>query len=190
MSVTLTDVRKRFEGKSVLCGFSHTFPDRSLTALTGPSGVGKTTLLRLVAGLEKPDGGTVRIDGGGKISMVFQEDRLLPRRTALENVAAVTDRENAERWLAAVGLADAADLLPDEMSGGMKRRAAVARALAFGGDILLLDEPFSGLDPTLRESVFGLISKAAENACVILVTHDAEEAARCGHRVRLSESAG
>ncbi len=184
MPVILENVSKSFDGKTVLDGFSHTFPDRSLTAVTGPSGKGKTTLLRLIAGLNKPDGGAVLLSGK-KISMVFQEDRLLTNRTALENVAAVTDRDNALQLLEKVGLSDAAEMRPDELSGGMKRRVAIARALAFDGDILLLDEPFMGLDSELRDAVFTLISEASKKACVILVTHDADDAEKCDFHVQL-----
>jgi NitT/TauT family transport system ATP-binding protein len=184
MSVALNSISKSFDGVRVFDGFSHMFPSNSITAVTGPSGSGKTTLLRIIAGFEKADGGEVRIDGK-KISMVFQEDRLLPSKTALENVAAVTDRENARRWLEKVGLKDDACTLPGELSGGMKRRVAIARALAFGGDILLLDEPFMGLDPDLHDSIFDLILREKGKACIILVTHDMEDAAKCDFRVSI-----
>lgn len=184
MTVALNGICKSFDGVKVLDGFSFAFPNNSITVVTGPSGSGKTTLLRIIAGLEKADGGELRIDGK-KISMVFQEDRLLPSKTALENVAAVTDKENARHWLDRVGLADFACTLPRELSGGMKRRVAIARALAFGGDILLLDEPFMGLDPDLHDCIFDLISKEKEKSCIILVTHDMDDAVKCDFRVSI-----
>ena len=112
-----------------------------------------------------------------RVSMVFQEDRLLPWATAEENVAFAiqNDRPRAAEWLCRVGLAEERTLYPDALSGGMKRRVAVARALAFDGDILLLDEPFKGLDADLRRSIYKLFREFADKKPVLWVTHDEEE---------------
>jgi NitT/TauT family transport system ATP-binding protein len=165
----------------VLSGISLTLPENGAVALVGPSGSGKTTLLRVLAGLERPKDGQVEGLSGKRVTMVFQEDRLLPWYSAFENVLlalpdTMPDRERVARnWLSCMELADAADQLPAELSGGMCRRVALARALAYGGDILLLDEPFNGLDDALRSRVAAHIKNAAP--LIVLVTHDEAEAA-------------
>ena len=145
------------ELKHVTCAYGEKTPVRNLTltlsdagviGVFGASGSGKTTLLRLLAGRLQPTSGTVEGLCGKRVSMVFQEDRLLPWRTALENVALVRDGSSgdATRLLDAMELSAEAEKLPAALSGGMQRRVALARALNFGGDVLLLDEPFKGLD--------------------------------------------
>lgn len=143
--------------------------------LSAPSGSGKTTLLRLIAGLERPDSGTIELYG--KLAYMFQEDRLLGWYTALENLTFVgCERERALKLLDAVGLGDAADKLPRELSGGMKRRLAAVRTVAHGGDLLLLDEPFGGLDETSRALTAKLIHDSFRDAAMILVTHSPADA--------------
>ena len=153
--------------------------------LLGPSGCGKTTLLRIAMGLMKPTEGSVE-NTYQTTSAVFQEPRLLPWRTALENVNLVLgDRKDtlktAEIWLSRLGLSDAADKYPRELSGGMQQRVAIARALAVNGDLLILDEPFKGLDEALREQVIGEVSRT--EAAVLLVTHDRQEAELLGCKI-------
>ncbi len=181
MSIRLMNVSVRYGEKEVLSSISLTLPENGAVALFGPSGSGKTTLLRVLAGLECPKSGQVEGLSGKRVTMVFQEDRLLPWYTAYENVLlalpdAMPNRERVARdWLSRMELADAADQLPAELSGGMCRRVALARALAYGGDILLLDEPFNGLDDALRGRVAAHIKNAAP--LIVLVTHDEAEAA-------------
>ena len=177
MPVIIENLVKSYGDKQVLNGLSLILPEQGIFALLGPSGRGKTTLLRLLAGLETPDGGKIQGLENKKISMVFQSDRLLPGLTALENVAAVSSPAGAKLWLGRMELAGAENKKPAELSGGMKRRVALARALAFGGDILLLDEPLKGLDSELKTRIFPYIKTFAENALVVWVTHDAAEAA-------------
>lgn len=179
---------KSYDGVPVIKDFSHLFPVGSVTAVMAPSGAGKTTLLRLIAGLEQPDGGTVR--GAEGISMVFQEDRLCDALDAASNVMLARDglgREDAEVLLAEFGLAEDPEKRLSEYSGGMRRRVALARALAADYDILLLDEPFKGLDPELRATCAEKILEASEGKTVILVTHDASEAElmNCGEVIAL-----
>mgnify|MGYP002797540721 FL=1 len=175
--LTVTGINKNFGKKEILRGFSYQFPDQGIICLFGPSGCGKTTLMRIFAGLESPDSGDVT--HCEKLSMVFQEDRLLPLFTAEENIripCGSLTKEDAERFLSAVGLSGEGDKYPHELSGGMKRRVAIARALAYGGDIMLLDEPFRGLDRTVKELVMQQVLAQSREKLVLLVTHDREEA--------------
>jgi NitT/TauT family transport system ATP-binding protein len=160
---------------------SLTLPDRGIFALTGPSGCGKTTLLRLIAGLESPQSGSVEVDG--RVSAVFQEDRLFPWMTALENVAVVSGPETAGYWLDAVGLGGEQHRFPRELSGGMCRRVAIARALLSDAPLLLLDEPLKGLDEETKASVAAVIRRHAEGKTLLAVTHDEEDAALLGASV-------
>lgn len=144
----------RYQDQTVLSDLTMALPDEGITLLAGPSGVGKTTLLRVFAGLLSPDEGTVSVPG--RPVMLFQEDRLFPRCTVRKQVEAVLPgerREEALRWLELVELSEAADKLPGELSGGMARRAALARALAVEGEVWLLDEPFAGVDPQRAERI-------------------------------------
>lgn len=150
--ILIRDLCVCFGEHTVFDHFSCDIPLDGNTVLRGASGAGKTTLLRVLAGLYKPDAGTVRGAEALRISLVFQEDRLLPWYTALDNVALVSDRTNAERMLLQLGLEGFLHEKPAALSGGMKRRVAIARALAYGGDLLLLDEPFTGLDETAKAS--------------------------------------
>lgn len=177
MPIQAEKLTKKYADKTVLKDLTLTFPERGIVCLLGASGIGKTTVLRLFAGLEKPDSGSIAGLENKKISMVFQNDRLLPGFTALENIAAVTSSETAMLWLERMELGDAAGKKPAELSGGMCRRVALARALAFGGDVLLLDEPFKGLDKELKKHIIPYIKEFSENALVIFVTHDDQEAA-------------
>jgi ABC-type nitrate/sulfonate/bicarbonate transport system ATPase subunit len=153
------------------------------TCITGPSGCGKSTLLRLIAGFSKPQSGTIS-GVPERIAFLFQEDRLLPWSTAGENVAAALPRERraeALDWLEKVELGDKRDSHPDSMSGGQNRRIALARALAFGGQLLILDEPFKGLDLELTKRMISLIR--ALNVPVIAAIHSQEEIALFGGNV-------
>ena len=109
-------------------------------------------------------------------SVVFQEDRLFPSLTALGNVSLVSDETTARRLLDLVGLHGSEDKYPDELSGGMSRRVAIARALAYGGDALILDEPFKGLDEANRRAAMDAVRAVSDDKTVLLVTHDAAEA--------------
>lgn len=171
--IELRDVSLSFGERVVFDHFTAKIPLDSITAVRGPSGKGKTTLFRLLLGLQKPDGGTISGMEGKKASVVFQEDRLLPWVSALENVALVSERAAAETALAALGLKDSLHLLPKELSGGMCRRVAIARALAYGGDVLFLDEPFTGLDEDNKRLVANEVKRA--NVPVFVITHEDSE---------------
>ncbi len=144
--------------------------------ITGESGIGKTTVLRLIMGLEKPQKGTVDIADGAKISAVFQENRLIPTLDAIGNVSLFSNTEKAREILTKLGLSEDMASLPAELSGGMKRRVALARALARESDILILDEAMTGLDTANRERVAAVINEYALGRTVVCVTHDQKEA--------------
>jgi ABC-type nitrate/sulfonate/bicarbonate transport system ATPase subunit len=175
--IGLKNVTFSYGTDPVLQAFSLELQQGEKVCLFGPSGCGKTTVLHLLAGALHPQKGEVYTL---PTAMVFQEDRLLPWMTVLENVAVVLDddeaQETASFWLEAVGLSDVKNELPKALSGGMRRRVAIARALAKGGDLLLLDEPFSGLDADNRQRCAELIRKRFDSATVVLVTHLEEEA--------------
>jgi iron(III) transport system ATP-binding protein len=170
-----------------------------IVAVVGPSGSGKTTMLRTIAGFERPDAGTVRIAGrvvagpgawvepeGRRIGMVFQHGALFPHLTVGANVAfGAAGDARAGHWLDVVGLAHRARAYPHELSGGERQRIALARALAADPEVVLLDEPFAGLDAglreTLREEVAAVLRDAGATA--VLVTHDQAEALSVADRI-------
>ncbi len=178
--IKLERVTCAYGDRKPIRGLTCVLPDAGVVGVFGPSGAGKTTLLRLLAGRIAPTEGTVAGLREKRISMVFQEDRLLPWLTALENTALVREGSTAEasRLLAAVGLSGEEQKLPGELSGGMQRRVAIARALNFGGDVLLLDEPFKGLDEALRTRVIAAVRGSFP--LIVISTHDRTEAAMLG----------
>ena len=171
--IEIKNVSVSFGDKNILKDFSLKLEDKGIVLLTGASGVGKTTITRLILGLLKADRGSVDTKGA-KIATVFQEDRLLPHLSAIENVALVSNREEAEKILVELGLADSLGLLPSSLSGGMKRRVAIARALAFSGDVLLLDEAFNGIDEPLARKILADIVAEYSDRLIIAVTHQKE----------------
>lgn len=187
--IRLSHVTAGYPGKRVLADVSLEWPETGAVALMAPSGFGKTTLLRLLAGSIQPEKGEISGLAGKRIAFLFQEDRLLPWLTAEKNVEiACDDGEKARYWLKQMEIPDGG-VYPDAMSGGMQRRVALARCMAFGGDILLLDEPFKGLDEALRNRIAERIRGQAP--LIVLAVHDAEEAALMGAQIiRLDASMG
>ena len=183
----LNNISVRFDGKPVLSGCSLSLGDGERLALMGPSGCGKTTLLRVALSLQPPDTGSVS-GAPGRTAAVFQEPRLLPWRTAAENVNVVLSdtpetMPEALSMLERVELSDAVEKYPSELSGGMQQRVSIARALAFRPDLLVLDEPFRGLDDELRGRMISLLNTSLQSASLLLVTHSEEEAKTLGCRV-------
>jgi len=180
LPIKLEHINKNFGDKIVLKDFSAEFKDDCITCLMGPSGVGKTTVLNIIMGLIKPDSGNVSGINNRKLSVVFQEDRLLNWLSAIDNVALVSNetvtKEKIITLLNELGLKDSSYDSVSKLSGGMKRRVAIARALINNAEILILDEPFKGLDEDTKENVMSIIKKYSKSKCVILVTHDISEA--------------
>ncbi|MBR6208277.1 MAG: ABC transporter ATP-binding protein [Oscillospiraceae bacterium] len=182
--IVLSDLTLGYGEETVIQGLSMGIPEGGHLALMGPSGCGKTTLLRCLAGLLAPRGGTVT-GRPEKVAFAFQEPRLLPWRTAAENVNLVLGDKRAtlpraEEWLERVGLGDASDKYPAALSGGMCQRVNIARALAAEGELLLLDEPFHGLDRERAEDIAALLCRHARGRTLVLSTHRREEAQALG----------
>ena len=190
--IRLVDVCKQFDGKTVLEHFHLHLEKGQHYALMGPSGSGKTTLLNLLMGLTKPDSGQIELQPGLRISAVFQENRLLEGMTAEANIRLVAPEsaQNARNLLLELGIEEESLPLPVRAySGGMKRRAAIARALLAQYDLLLLDEPYKGLDEDTRQQVQTIVERMTAGKTVLMVTHDPEDAA--GHRlIELKNGAG
>lgn len=183
--IKLNNIHKKFGDYTILSGFDLDVKHGEVLALLGPSGIGKSTILRIIAGLEKPDSGSIDI-GTSHIGYVFQEARLLPWDTTLNNVAlplralGVEKHEALDRsryFLKCMELSKFEEMLPHQLSGGMCQRVSIARALAISPKILLLDEPFTGLDKKLKNTMRSLLESSldANQTAVIQVTHDHSE---------------
>lgn len=169
------DVVKYYNGKKVLDELSFEAEKGRAVCLFGPSGVGKTTALNIIAGICRPDGGEV-IGTDGKISYVFQDNRLLKWFTAKENIMmTAVNKKSAQEFIHISGLQAYLDIYPEQMSGGMKKITAIARAIGHDGDIFLLDEPFNGIDKSRIEAIAEYIRKITYNKICIMVTHSQYE---------------
>ena len=183
--IRLENVTLSFSDKRVLENFSLTLPETGVTVLSGPSGCGKTTLLRVLAGLETPQSGRVVGISPWETAFLFQEDRLLPGRTVLEqltDVMAKERRKEAGKWLEVAELTGEESTLPRQLSGGMGRRLALVRALALGGELYLLDEPFTGIDLPRRRRLMAALKQLGKP--VVLVSHEPEILELADHVIR------
>lgn len=198
-AVRIDRVTKRFAtGPPVLDDISLQVAAGEFVCLLGASGCGKSTLLNLVAGLDSPTAGTVEVPGG-RAALMFQEPALLPWLTAAQNVelalrlrgiGKAERRQRARELLALVRLQDAGEKRPHELSGGMRQRVAMARALAQDSPVLLMDEPFAALDAITRDVLHEELVRIRESQAltVLFVTHNVREAVRLGDRVVLLSS--
>ncbi len=182
MTIEIKDVSKSYDGKQVLKDFSLNVEEEHSYIITGPSGCGKTTLLRLILRLEEPDSGHVKLLGDYKYPFinsgtVFQEDRLCDDFDAITNVTMVNRRVYREN-----AVSELTRLLPEEelhkpvreLSGGQRRRVAIVRALAVPSDILIMDEPFTGLDDESRSAAIKYIREKQGTKALVITTHDTE----------------
>lgn len=179
--IRILSVSKSFNAKKVLDKFSAEIPLKGTTVIMGESGCGKTTLINMLMGFERPDNGIIEAIPQ-RISAVFQEDCLCEDFSALSNLKAVAGKkssaEELKKYLKAMGLGDGDIIRPvRELSGGMKRRVAIARALAVDSEFVIMDEPFKGLDEDLRKKVAEFVSDdtKAKGRGLLVITHDPDD---------------
>lgn len=187
--VRVKNLCKEYDEHRVLDNLNINFKKDKITVILGPSGCGKTTLLNIITGITKEDSGEVILNSK-RISYIFQEDRLIEQLTVYENIAFVLkstmNKEEMDaiidKYLTLVKLLEYKDKLPSKLSGGMKRRVAIARAFAYKSSLLLMDEPFKGLDDKLKKEIIEefLSIYEEDKRTIILVTHDMKEAKLLG----------
>lgn len=180
MNIKLKNISKSYNDKIIFKQYNIEFKEHLITCIMGPSGVGKTTLIHILLGLVQSDSGIVEGIEGKKITAVFQENRLCEGIDAIKNVQIVCDRKITvpmiEQEFEKVGLTDYKDKPVSQLSGGMKRRVAIVRAILADSDIIIMDEPFKGLDEELKIQVIKYVKCKTKGKTVIIVTHDKEEA--------------
>lgn len=180
MPILIKELSKSFNDNAIYHNWNATIKEDRVTCIMGPSGSGKTTLLDIMMGLQKADSGTIEGMEGKKMACVFQEDCLCEGIDAVQNVLLVCDNTvnhlHVEEEFARVDLTDYEGKPTSDLSGGMKRRVAIVRAMLPKSDIVFLDEPFKGLDEELKKRVINYVKEKVVGKTVILVTHDKEEA--------------
>lgn len=169
----LINLCKAFENTIVLKNFNMDIEPNKITCLFGKSGCGKTTLVNILLSLLDYDSGEIK-DTIKNTSAIFQENRLLPWISVEKNISIVSN--NYEYYLKSVDLWESRKMYPHELSGGMKQRLNIARGLAYNYDLILMDEPFKGIDLNLKNSIIKFINKELKNRTAILITHDIDEA--------------
>lgn len=188
MDIVIDKISKSFDDKKILKDFSLVIKHNSNICIMGESGSGKTTVLNLLCGIIKPDVGTIHGVKGKKISMVFQDDRLAESFTVYRNIKLVCDnklnKQSVSDALNSVGLSES--IINDKvctLSGGMKRRVSILRALLSDSDIVMMDEPTKGLDDANKQMVIDYILKKCKNKTLIWVTHDIDEAKQISDQI-------
>ncbi|SHJ02508.1 NitT/TauT family transport system ATP-binding protein [Dethiosulfatibacter aminovorans DSM 17477] len=185
--ISISNLTKKFHNKTVFDNFSIDIEENKISCILGASGIGKSTLIKLLSGLDRHDSGEIEGMGNKEFSYIFQEPRLLPWLNVYDNVdfilkAVYSDKDERKRIilenLKLVDLESSANLFPDELSGGMMQRLSIARAFSYPAKILFMDEPFSGLDIKLKMSVMDSFRKiwAQSSKTVVFITHDIDEA--------------
>lgn len=195
MSYSVEALKFAYDAVPVLDGLSFELKDQEIFCILGPSGCGKTTLLKLLAGILKPDSGSVTDFLAMEKSFLFQEPRLLPWMTVYENLRFTTQnqldetvlKQQIEFYLKEVRLWDYRDYYPDELSGGMQQRIAIVRAFLYPGELMLLDEPFKSLDVEIMLSVMETFKHLwqVHGKTVVMITHDVLAAALLGDRIMI-----
>lgn len=187
MSIIITDLCKTFDDNEVLKNVNITLKDNSIYCLMGTSGIGKTTLLRILMGLEHADSGSISGIDIKSISCMFQENRLIPDLSAIDNVRIVLrgkpNRQEIRNNLLSILPDDSLDMPVNSLSGGMKRRVALARALSYPGKLIILDEPFTGLDKNTKLNVIDYILKMRNNRTLLIATHGTYDANLLGAEI-------
>ncbi len=182
----IENITKTFDGKTVLDNLNMEIPEGRITCIMAPSGAGKTTLLRILMGLERADSGRITGFSQKRFSAVFQEERLCEQMSAVKNIRLVTpglDTKMVIKELARLGLGADGTQPVSELSGGMRRRVSILRALLAPYDVLFLDEPFKGLDQELKVQVMAYVREKTAGKTVVVVTHDRQEALALGAAV-------
>ena len=181
--VELKNVSFSYGDKQVLNSFSLSVNNGERICLFGKSGIGKSTLVRLITGLEKQDSGEIK--NTFKTSVLFQEDRLLPFKTVYGNIRMFSKKSDAEidGVLKALDIIDVRDKYPAQLSGGMSRRVSLARTLLIDADLFIFDEPFASLDVENTDLAIKLIDTCTKNKAVILITHDKNDADKLGCKI-------
>ena len=179
MSIILKDITKSFDDLDVLKNFNGTIEDNEFNFIMGESGIGKTTLINILMGLEKPDFGEIVGMDDMNLSVVFQENRLLEDFDAITNLKLVANKDTKDKEIVGLlkdlGLGDSTNKKVSQFSGGMKRRLAIGRALIHKADIYVMDEPFKGLDKNLYLKTIKYVKERLEGKTVIIITHREEE---------------
>ena len=187
MSIIITDLCKTFDDNEVLKNVNITLKDNSIYCLMGTSGIGKTTLLRILMGLEHADSGSISGIDIKSISCMFQEARLIHDLSAIDNVRIVlrgkNNRDEISNNLLSILPDDSLDMPVSSLSGGMKRRVALARALSYPGKLIILDEPFTGLDKDTKLNVIDYILKMRNNRTLLITTHGTDDANLLGAEI-------
>ncbi|MGN0329078.1 MAG: ATP-binding cassette domain-containing protein [Lachnospira sp.] len=182
--IEITDVSKQYDGKYILQNISHVFKDGEITCVMGESGVGKTTLLRLIMGLEAPDAGSIKTCDS--ICAVFQENRLVKHLTPVTNIKMVQhnpDKKSIEKELCVLLDKDSIYKKCEELSGGMQRRVEIVRAMMTDSKVVIMDEPFAGLDDVNKDKAIKYIVERGRNRTIIITTHDIKDTKKLGGTV-------
>lgn len=179
MDINVNSINKSFKGQLVLDNISMSFLEGSVTCIMGASGVGKTTLAYILMGLSNADSGEIIGLSGKKVSVVFQEDRLIEHWDAVKNIMLVchkgVTKEKVERHLSDIGLTEYESKPVRALSGGMRRRVAIVRALLCECDVLIMDEPFKELDEKLKKKAINYVKENTKEKTLIIITHDRNE---------------